>query len=93
MQKDNAVDQLIHTDRDTLVQWCKDSHKDMYGYGGYHLEQYTVCELVSWIIANHRWDSKLDIWIPSAHEEINGISSEEIDSYIQWSNQHCFESL
>ena len=62
LTKDQAVDRLMHSDRDSLAERAYYSHKDFYGTKGHHMMNYTKEELVSWILSHFDWNEDQQIW-------------------------------
>jgi hypothetical protein len=62
MTKDQAVDRLMHSDRDSLAESVYYSHKDFYGVKGHHMGNYTKEELVSWLLCHFDWNEEYQHW-------------------------------
>lgn len=62
MNKDHAVDKLMHSDRNGLAETCCGMHKDQYGVKGRHMTNWTVAQLVSWIVSHYDWNEKGQYW-------------------------------
>lgn len=62
---DNVIDEMMTSNeaqRLDLADSLCESHKDFYGCKGRHLLNYSVAELVSWMLAHFDWDMPNQRW-------------------------------
>ena len=95
MTKDQVVDRLMHSDRDSLAESVYYSHKDFYGVKGHHMSSYTKEELVSWLLCHFDWNEEYQHWekkVPFYGEDDEGCYWEHRMEEIE-AEQHYYEQF
>lgn len=66
MTADQALDSLMHGERECLMKSCMQEHKDQGLDGTPNFSEMTYAELANWWVTYMYWDQPAQSWLPKS---------------------------
>jgi hypothetical protein len=66
MSKDQALDDLMHGDRESLMESCRQEHEYLGLVNTPDFSKMTYAELANWWVTHMYWDQPAQSWLPKS---------------------------